>query len=79
MISLPEHIRLEMDVDTFNNRKHGPGEIDVVTFQKREHARVTDGMHKFQDLHNELILDQRGLDSTEENWSIVVHVITQFH
>ena len=67
MISLPEHIRLEMNVDTFNNRKHGRDEIDVVTFQKREHARGTHGMHRFQDLHNELILDQLGLDNTEEN------------
>ena len=58
VINLPEHIRLEMDVDTFNNRKHGRDEIDVIAFQKREHARGTHGVHRFQDLHKELILDQ---------------------
>ena len=67
MISLPEHVRLEMDVDPCNNRKHGRDEIDVVTFQKREHARGTHGVHRFHDHHNELILDQLCLASTEEN------------
>ena len=62
MISLLEDTRLEMNV-----RKHGRDEIDVVTFQKREHARDTHGMHGFQKLHTELILDQLGLNSTEEN------------
>ena len=33
-ISLPEHIRLEMNVDVFDNRKHGRDEIDVVTSQR---------------------------------------------
>ena len=40
-ISLPEHILREMNVNVFENRKHGRNEIDVVTFQKREHARDT--------------------------------------
>ena len=66
-ISLPEHIRLEMNVNVLDNRKHGRDEIDVVTFQKREHARDTHGMHGFQELHTELILEQLGLNSTEEN------------
>ena len=35
--------------------------------RRREHARGTHGMHRFQDLHNELILYQLGLDNTEEN------------
>ena len=67
MISLPEHIRLEMDIDTFSNRKHGRDEIDVITFHKREHARGTHGMHKFQDLQKELVLDQLSVDITEED------------
>ena len=66
-ISLPETIRLEMNVNVFDNRKHGRDEIDVVTFQKKEHARDTRSMHGFQKLHTELILDQLGLNSTEEN------------
>ena len=66
-ISLPEHIRLEMNLNVLNNRKHGLDEIDVVTFQKREHARDTHGMHGFQELHTKRILDQLGLNSTEEN------------
>ena len=66
-ISLPEHIRLEMNVNVLDNRKHGRDEIDVVNFQKREHARDTHGMHGFQELHTELILEQLGLNSTEEN------------
>ena len=79
MISLPEHIRLEMNVNTFDNRKHGRDEIDVVTLQKREHVRATHGMHGFQKLHTELILDQLGLNSTEENWSSVIYVVAQVH
>ena len=67
MISLPEHLRLEMNVNTFDNKKHGRDEIDVVTFQKREHARDTHGVHGLQKLHTELVLDQLGLNSTEEN------------
>ena len=67
MINLPEHSRLEMNVVTFINRKHGRNEIDVITFHKREDARGTRGMLRFQDLHNELALDQLGLDRTEEN------------
>ena len=50
-ISLPEHIRREMNVNVFDNRKHGRSEIDVVTSQKREHARDTHSMHGFQELH----------------------------
>ena len=79
MISLLEHIRLEMDIDTFSNRKQGRDEIDVITFHKREHARGTHGMHRFQDLHEELILDHLSLDSTEEDWSNVIYVVTQVH
>ena len=60
-ISLLEHIRLEMNVNVFDNRKHGRDEIDVVTFQKREHAHDTRSMHGF---HTEPILDQLDLDST---------------
>ena len=56
-----------MNVNTFDNRKHGRDEIDVVTFRKREHARDAHGMHGFQELHTWLILDQLGLNSTEEN------------
>ena len=66
-ISLPEHIRLEMNVNVLDNRKHGRDVIDVVTFQKREHARDTRSMHGFQELHTERIRDQLGLNSTEEN------------
>ena len=67
MISLPEHIRLEMDIGTFSIRKHGRDEIDVITFHKREHARGTHDIHRFQDLQKELIPDQLSLDSTEED------------
>ena len=67
MISLPEHIRLEMDIDTLSSRKPGCDEIDAITFHKREHARDTRGRLRFQDLHEELILDQLSLDSTEED------------
>ena len=56
-----------MNVNVLDNKKHGRDEIDVVTFQKREHARDTRGMHGFQELHTERILDQLGLNSTEEN------------
>ena len=44
-ISLPEHIRLEMNVNVLDNWKHGRDGIDVLTFQKREHARDTRSMH----------------------------------
>ena len=60
-------MRLEMDVATFKNRKHGRDEIDVDPFQKREHARGIHGMHRVQDLHSDLSLDQLGLDSSEKN------------
>ena len=66
-ISLPEHIRLEMNVNVFDDRKHGRDEIDVVTVQMREHARDTRSMHGFQELHTELILDQLGLNNAQEN------------
>ena len=67
MMILTEHIRIEMDIDTISNRKHGRDEIGVITFHEREHARGTHGMQRFQDLHKELILDQLILDSTEED------------
>ena len=35
--------------------------------EEREHARDTHSMHGFQELHTELILDQLGLNGTEEN------------
>ena len=60
IVSLPEHSRIEMKIVTCSNRKYGRDEIDVVAFHKREHARGTHGMHRFQDLLNELILDQLG-------------------
>ena len=56
-----------MNVNVFDNRKHGRDYINVVTFQKREHARDTRSIHGFQELDTELILDQIGLNSTEEN------------
>ena len=40
-ISLLEHIRLERNVNTFDNRKHGRDEIDVVTCQKKVNMPVT--------------------------------------
>ena len=67
IVSLPEHSCIETKTVTFSDRKHDRNEIDVVTFHEREHTRITHGMHRFQDPHKELILDQLGLGIAKEN------------